>query len=306
MHLLLVAVLWLLPELPPDILLVPGQLSRDRSPDGNSVLIRAPEGWIWVDSGRGGEHTDEVLRRIAESGTPLRAVINTHWHLDHIGGNADVRREWPDAAILAHPALDGALAGFHAANRNELEKLLPTLSDRPELKARLETELALLKLDRELAATELVAASGVKTLAGRTLELHVETRAVSDGDVWIVEPASNVLLAGDLVTLPVPLFDTACPEGWLEALSRIAETDFDVLVPGHGEPMDREGFVAYRRSFEELLACAASAAEDGACIEGWFRTTTVEDSPYGRELLSYYLKQFLRPEAPGRKRWCGA
>ena len=88
-------------------------------------------------------------------------------------------------------------------------------------------------------------------------------------------------------------------------LSRIAAADFDVLVPGHGDPMDREGFVVYRRAFEELLACAGSAAEDGTCIEGWFRISAFEDSPYARELLTYYLKQFLRPEAPGRERWCG-
>ncbi len=139
-------------------------------------------------------------------------VLNTHWHLDHIGGNADFRREWPQATIKAHPALDAALAGFHAGNRDQLEKLIPTLTDKPELKARLETELALLKLDRELAADEPVTASAPKVLAGRTLDLHVETCAVTDGDVSILDRESKTLVAGDLVTLPVPLFDTACPE----------------------------------------------------------------------------------------------
>jgi glyoxylase-like metal-dependent hydrolase (beta-lactamase superfamily II) len=290
-------------EIAPGIVLIAGQLASDRSPDGNSVLLRGTDGWIVVDTGRGGEHTDELLRFLAESGAPLRAVLNTHWHLDHIGGNADFRREWPDARILAHPALDAALAGFHAANRAELEKVLPTITS-PPLKARLETELALLKLDRELAAEEPITASGPKTLAGRALDLHVETSAVSDGDIWIFDGESKTLLAGDLVTLPVPLFDTACPEGWQRALSRVAEVEFETLVPGHGEPLSRESFAAYWRGFDALLACAGSAAENAACIDGWFRDVKAEDSAYARELLDYYLKQFLRPDAPGRKRWC--
>jgi len=97
-------------EIAPGVVLVPGQLAPDRSPDGNSVLLRGSEGWVVIDTGRGGEHTDDLLRFLAGSGAAPRAILNTHWHLDHIGGNADFRREWPKAAILAHPALDGALA----------------------------------------------------------------------------------------------------------------------------------------------------------------------------------------------------
>jgi glyoxylase-like metal-dependent hydrolase (beta-lactamase superfamily II) len=291
-------------EIAPGVVLVPGQLQKDRSPDGNSVLLRGTEGWVVVDTGRGGAHTDEVLRFVSGSGAELRAVIDTHWHLDHIGGNADFRREWPEATIFAHPSIDGALASFHAANRAELEKILPTLESAP-LKSRLETELALLKLDRELAADEPISASGEKSLAGRVLDLHVETRAVSDGDIWILDRASGVLLSGDLVTFPVPLFDTACPEGWQEALSRIAAVEFETLVPGHGAPIGREEFLGYKAAFDSLLACAAGPVKNAECIDGWFRAAGSEESPYARELLEYYLKQFLRPEAPGRERWCG-
>ncbi len=177
-------------DVAPGVVLLPGQLAQDRSPDGNTVLLRGSDGWVVIDTGRGGEHTDEVLRFLADSGAAPRAVLNTHWHLDHIGGNADFRREVPEATIFAHPALDGALAGFHAASRAELERILPTITS-PALKARLETELALLKLDRALAADEPVSESGERTLAGRALDLHVETRAVSDGDIWVLDRESR-------------------------------------------------------------------------------------------------------------------
>jgi glyoxylase-like metal-dependent hydrolase (beta-lactamase superfamily II) len=291
-------------ELAPGILLMPGQLSPDQSPDGNSVLLRGDSGWVVIDTGRGGAHTDRLIRFLTKSGAPPRAVLNTHWHLDHIGGNAQFRRKWPAVEILAHPALDRALAGFHAASRKALEKQIPTLEDRPELKARLETELDILKLGRELAETEPVDASGARTVGGRKLDLHVETNAVSDGDLWMIDTESKVLIAGDLVTHPVPLFDTACPEGWREALARIDESDFEVLVPGHGEPLSPLGFSIYRKAFDGLLDCAESAVEDAACIDRWFRDAKVKESPHARDLLAYYLPQFLRPDAPGRRKWC--
>lgn len=297
-------------EIAPDVLLLPGHLEKDRSPAGNSVVLRGTEGLVVVDTGRGDAHTRALLAIVDELGGGLRAVIDTHWHLDHIGGNAAFRERFPDASLFAHPAIDGALAGFHRESRENLEALLPTLDDRPELEARVATEIELLKLDRALASDEAIEENVRLELAGRALELHVETRAVSDGDIWIVDSASGVLVAGDLVTLPVPLFDTACPEGWREALDRVAAADFEVLVPGHGPPLDREEVSAYRVAFGRLLDCAASDRDDDACMAQWLggidELAEVGDDAYPRELLAYYLREFLRPGAAGRTRWCGA
>lgn len=290
-------------QLAPGVFLIPGQLERGRSPDGNTLLFRGSEGWLVIDTGRGGAHTDALISFLSESDAPPKAVLDTHWHLDHIGGNAKLRRRFPSAPIAAHPAIDRALAGFHAKSREQIENMLPTVEE-PALKERLETELALLRLGRELSADQAVTESGPMLLAGRELDLHVETRAVSDGDVWLFDPETRILVSGDLVTLPVPLFDTACPEGWQEALGRIADVDFDRLVPGHGEPMTRARFLSYREAFDALLACAASRSDNEACIEGWLTDAGVEDSVYARELLDYYLTGSLRPGAKGRETWC--
>ncbi|HET9207300.1 MAG TPA: MBL fold metallo-hydrolase, partial [Burkholderiaceae bacterium] len=66
---------------------LPGRFVPGAQPDGNSVLIEAPDGWVVIDSGRHPPHVQAILDRIRASGKPLRAIINTHWHLDHIGGN---------------------------------------------------------------------------------------------------------------------------------------------------------------------------------------------------------------------------
>jgi glyoxylase-like metal-dependent hydrolase (beta-lactamase superfamily II) len=98
------------------------------------------------------------------------------------------------------------------------------------------SELRLIDAGDKLAPDRIVAAARSLQIAGRTLELHLERRAVTAGDVWVEDPATQTLFAGDLVTLPVPFFDTACPAQWSLALGHIAERRFTALVPGHGPP----------------------------------------------------------------------
>ena len=49
-----------------------------------------------------GEPSEEVAAFIREEGLDLRAIVATHGHLDHIGGVAFLKREFPDAEVLVH------------------------------------------------------------------------------------------------------------------------------------------------------------------------------------------------------------
>jgi len=42
-------------EIAPGVVLIEGQLSQNRSPEGNSVLLRGSDGWVVIDTCRGGE-----------------------------------------------------------------------------------------------------------------------------------------------------------------------------------------------------------------------------------------------------------
>jgi glyoxylase-like metal-dependent hydrolase (beta-lactamase superfamily II) len=297
-----------IPEVAHGIYLLPGQLKADKSPDGNSEILVGKSGIVVIDTGRNDTHTEQLIAVIEKMQLPLAGVFNTHWHLDHIGGNAQFKKHWPAVPIFAHPSLNTALNGFHRDYRVQLEQYLPTLSaDSPEHQ-RYQTELDLLKLDRELSATDTISESTTKVLGGRHLEINVTHHAVTEGDIWIWDPATRTIIAGDLVTLPVPLFDSACPEGWKDALDSIAEKKFETLIPGHGAPMKRSAFEQYRSAYNELLACAVQGQSRDQCVNAWFvnahNLLAAEDEPYGRTLLRYYFDQFIRPGASGRKRWC--
>ncbi len=148
----------------------------------------------------------------------------------------------------------------------------------------------------------------MRTLAGRSLRLGLQRETVSGGDVWVFDPGARVLVAGDLLTLPVPLLDTACPRRWVEGLASLEAVPFDVVVPGHGEPMDRAGFERYRAALGRLLACAASPATDAACTDAWLadlgELVPAAQHAHARQLLQgYYLPQRLR-EGAERPAYC--
>src|SRR5205085_8413593 len=87
--------------------------------------------------------------------------------------------------------------------------------------------------------------------------------------------------------------DTACPEGWKAALGHVAAKDFSVVVPGHGAPMPRKSFEAYRAAFGNLLLCAASTQAKDACVDGWTKDAAElnkgEDPKFVKMLMDYYV-----------------
>jgi hydroxyethylthiazole kinase-like sugar kinase family protein len=74
--------------------------------------------------------------------------------------------------------------------------------------------------------------------------------------------------------------------------------------------MSRDDFVIYRRAFDSLLACAASPASNGDCVEGWQRDAaaflaTDRDRQLARGLVDYYLTAILRGDEAKIAALCG-
>jgi glyoxylase-like metal-dependent hydrolase (beta-lactamase superfamily II) len=277
---------------------VPGQ-----QPDGNSVLLRAPDGLIVVDSGRHAAHTQRILDFAADAKQPIVAVVNTHWHLDHISGNARLRAAHPDLRVHASDALDAALAGFLATGRRQMQQMLDTSTDEAE-KARLRDEIARVDSGPALKPDVVIDAPATRALAGKPLRWGFERASVTAGDVWLFDPATRVLISGDLVTLPAPFLDTACPARWRATLERLDQVEFDILLPGHGAPMTHADFGRYRDAFGSLLDCAATPVGAATCVDGWMRDAQplLAGHPEGlaRDLVDYYVQHRLRGDAATR------
>jgi glyoxylase-like metal-dependent hydrolase (beta-lactamase superfamily II) len=292
---------------PPSWRLVPGTFEPGRQPDGNSVFLDAPEGLILIDTGRHKAHQAQLLDYARMRGRPIAAIVNTHWHLDHTGGNAEIRAAYPKATVFGSTAVDGALTGFFPKSRKSADEFIASGQAGAEQRAEIEGDFAAMDDPASLRATRPVARSGKVRVAGRTLRLNLARFAATEGDVWVYDPQARLVVAGDLVVGPVPFFDTGCPEGWRKALGEVAATPFVTLVPGHGAPMSRPQFLRWRSAFDNLLDCAASKQAKEACVAGWKRDAA-EFIPAGDRridsMVGYYLASRLRASAEERERFC--
>ena len=286
-------------EIAPGVSFVSGQFTKGRQPDGNSVVLHGDTGTVIIDTGRHRDHAQRVLAVATRNGKSPVAVINTHWHLDHIGGNLLVRQRFPKVTILASDALAAARKGFLAGYRDELAKFIPQMP--PAEAAGYKEELALIDAADKLAPDEVIKSPGERTLAGRNLTIGLERKAATEGDVWILDRASGTLITGDLVTLPVPFLDTADPDGWSAALDRLAKVDAKLIVPGHGEPMKPADLVTYNKAFKALLACARSKRASAECSNDWFAAIgdlgRGTDPQLARSAMGYYLDNVLRKKS---------
>jgi glyoxylase-like metal-dependent hydrolase (beta-lactamase superfamily II) len=288
--------------------IVPGFFASGRQPDGNSVIFSSSDGLIVFDTGRHADHVQKIVDLADARGQPVAAIINSHWHLDHVSGNLPLRKRWPDAAVYANDtALTDALGTFLerglAANRLAVEDP-GTL---PDLAEDLRGDIATVEQGEQLHPAVNVTASTTLTIGGRRLELHTAS-AASAGDIWLYDPAARRVAAGDLVTLPAPFLDTACPQHWRDALDDVLGTPFARLVPGHGREMNRAEVRLYRDSFNALLDCAQGGAMAAACAEAWaVAVAPLLDAPAdeaaARRCAAYYVTEILRTPS-ARPVWC--
>ena len=296
-----------MPSFDPAPTIIAGTFEAGRGPDGNSVILDAPRGLIVVDTGRHLEHQDKLLAHARKAGKPIAAIVNTHWHLDHSGGNAELRAVHPAAELVATRAIEGALVGFFPKGREKTDELLASGKATPQQIEDIKLGRAAIDDPANLRPSRPITASGRIDIAGRTLDVRVAPFAATEADLWIYDDATRTVIAGDLVVAPVPFFDSGCPDGWRRALGDIAATPFVRLIPGHGEPMDREQFGTWRAAFDALLDCAASANDVAGCVAGWRRgaATFIPAGDEARidEFTAYYVTEILRSR-DARDRFC--
>jgi glyoxylase-like metal-dependent hydrolase (beta-lactamase superfamily II) len=258
-------------EIARDTFLVPGAMLPERGPDGNTVILPGRSGLIVIDTGRHPWHSDGILAFAKSRNQPVAAILNTHWHLDHSSGNRRVKAVYPQAKVYTTTAVDRAIGPGGFLTRNAAAARERTPDPKAPATAAEETALFLATMDASetLRPDVPVERSGPMTIAGRPLAMHVATDAVTDGDLWLYDEATRVAVIGDLVTLPAPFFETACPARWQAALDEVWANPFTLAVPGHGAPMSRDAFDSYRKAFGNFRACVGSDKLPAACAEGW-------------------------------------
>jgi glyoxylase-like metal-dependent hydrolase (beta-lactamase superfamily II) len=281
---------------------IKGGFPPGRQPDGNTVILASSDGLIVFDTGRHRFHTQKIIDRADALQQPVAAIINSHWHLDHVSGNIPLRERFPDAAVYSNgAAVENALVTFLARGRESNRKLLDDPATTPEIIDEIHIDAATVEQGEKLKPTLSIEAPQVVRIGGRRLEFHT-AKGASDGDIWVFDPASSVVMTGDLVTLPAPFLDTPCPKEWSAALEAILAAPFTRAIPGHGREMDRNDIALYRDAFNALINCANAAAEPITCADAWaaaaapLQENPERDNRYARGMSRNYVENILRKD----------
>ncbi len=206
-------------QLDKDDTLIFGRVGGPQQPDGNSIVMIGPRGSVVFDTGRHKAQSDAIEALLRETGKPLVAIVNSHWHLDHVSGNPRLKADYPQAQVWASDAIDGALTGFLKRgaddNRAAIAEGKASAAELDERKI----DLATVEAGTNLKPDHVVTGTRAVKLGGRRLELHLARRAATEGDVWLYDPAHKRAIVGDLVTFPAPFLDNRLPQG-LEGRTR--------------------------------------------------------------------------------------
>ena len=293
----------------PGVWLIPGGILAKRQPDGNTVVFEAPQGLVVMDTGRHPWHRQAILDFAAARHRPVVAIVNSHWHLDHVSGDPALKAAYPAARIYGSRAIDDALTGFLPKSAADAQPYLDSGKLPPETVEDLRADMATIKAGQALRPDVVIEASEVRKLAGRRLQVNLAPHAATAGDVWVYDPKTRVAAVGDLVTLPAPFLDTACAVGWSAALGQVWATPFKTLIPGHGPVMDRAQFAVYRQAFDALVDCAASTAGKTDCAAAWTAAVTPllgadpVEPKRAQGMTEYYVADVLRANG-GKSPYC--
>lgn len=261
------------------IWLIPGSFPQGRQPDGNTVVFQGKSGLIVMDTGRHTWHRQAIIDFAHTQNLPVTALINSHWHLDHTSGNRDLKALWPEAKLYTGTAVIAWGRDHFAKGIASSQAYLDTGQAPPDLAEDIRGDIVTRQHPEALLPDVPVTDSQMRDIDGRPLDIRLAPHAATDGDVWVYDPQSHVVAAGDLITLPVPFLDTACVDGWKAGLDAISATDFTLVIPGHGAPMTRAQFEGYRTAFGAYVDCAHGNRAATDCAADWLKASAERRAP---------------------------
>ena len=185
-----------------DVDVIRGTFSAGRQPDGNTVVLVSADGLIVFDTGRHAAHTQKIIDLAEARGQPVVAIVNSHWHLDHISGNIPLRERWPGAVVYSNDeALTDALGSFLARGLESNRKAVADPATPAGLAEDLRGDIATVEQGDKLHPDVSITANRTIDVGDYKLSLRA-AKGASAGDIWLYEDAARLV---------APAISSRCP-----------------------------------------------------------------------------------------------
>ncbi len=235
-------------------------ISVIQSYGGNIAVLHGSEGVFVVDNGLP-DKTDNVMGAIREiaGDTPVKILVNTHWHFDHTGGNKALSEK--STVIMAHE----------------------------KVRARLKKGQMITALGKEVEPADNAALPIVTYSDGIDVHLNDHSAEIikmpashTDGDSIIFWKDANVVHTGDIFfNGKFPFIDGSSGgslTGMIEATDAIIEmTNGETkIIPGHGPIANKADLVTYNAMLKDIATLVEKAKGQGS-REDWINSKPLEN-----------------------------
>lgn len=239
---------------------------------GNSVLIIGDKKAMVIDTY--GDHlvAEAAIKEIKKiTGKPVKYVITTHWHYDHLGGNRAFKLAYPGTIFISHinalpdlkklvipnfkaepQASKDLIAEYTTAIKTGMKNDSVPLTDY-EKKVRYPETIK----DLSYFVTNFSSAKfryqtpDISFTDTLKINLGKDTILVfhpgwghSPDDAMVYIPTQKILVTGDIVVSPVPYAFNTINNDWIKILKQISSMEnVNVIIPGHGNVVGDKKYI---------------------------------------------------------------
>tara|TARA_R110000772_G_scaffold14417_6_gene41672 strand:- start:82 stop:1056 length:975 start_codon:yes stop_codon:yes gene_type:complete len=274
-----------------ELLHVQGNVYLVAGGGGNTALLVGEQGVVVVDS-KLNAASDELIALIEDNfEVPIRWIVNTHAHADHVGGNAALAAV--GSPIGASPSAESSV------------------SDPAPIYSHIGVTITMVSADEldldGLPGNTYTNASMEFYANGESVQLIHQPAAHTGGDSLVFFRQSNVLVAGDIFTIQrYPFIDVAnggSVRGLIDALNNmlaliipnINQQGGTYVIPGHGRITDEYEVVNYRDMLTIIYERIEDAVARGLSLEEVKaeRLSREYDPLYGSDTGFWTTEQFI-------------
>jgi glyoxylase-like metal-dependent hydrolase (beta-lactamase superfamily II) len=249
---------------------------------GNAGFVIGDGGVLVVDTFFTPVAVEELIGEIkTQTQLPIKFAINTHYHLDHTGGNQVLAAL--GVPIIAHDNVAiwqttknkrflRAPEDLEKLKADATKKLSEVPDDQKDKRAPIEAQLR-----RYDAMLSIKLTNPTVTFSSGMMHLYLGKREVvlftlpghTGGDVLAYVPDANVVFTGDMGwSKTLPNLVDANVNDWITSLDKILK-DYPAakFIPGHGEVATAAEMRDFRDYLDDLRSRVKKAIDDGLTIE---------------------------------------